>query len=69
MCIILILDDSFAVDAAYEGVEKRTFLAMALLAATHLPFLIGTILLYRKLQDSIYINTYSKLVTEQSDTD
>ena len=36
-------------DAAYEGVMKRTFVAMFVLVATHLPFLIGIVLMYRKL--------------------
>ena len=37
------------VDAAYEGLMKRTFIAMLLLMASHLPFLIGIVLMYRKL--------------------
>ena len=36
-------------DAAYEGVEKRTFLAMALCVACYLAILIGVLLLYPKL--------------------
>lgn len=36
-------------DAAYEGLMKRTFVAMIVLLATHLPFLIGIIFMYRKL--------------------
>lgn len=37
------------VDAAYEGLRKRTFGAMLVLLATHLPFLIGIVFMYRKL--------------------
>lgn len=36
-------------DAAYEGLMKRTFAAMIVLLATHLPFLIGIVFMYRKL--------------------
>ena len=36
-------------DAAYEGLMKRTFVAMIVLLVTHLPFLIGIIFMYRKL--------------------
>ena len=37
------------VDAAYEGLMKRTFVAMLVLMATHLPFLTGIVVMYRKL--------------------
>ena len=37
------------VDAAYEGVKKRTFLPMLLIVGLHLPFLIGITILYKKL--------------------
>ena len=37
------------VDAAYEGLMKRTFVAMLLLLTSHLPFLIGIVTMYRKL--------------------
>ena len=37
------------VDAAYEGLMKRTFVAMLVLLATHLPFLIGIIFMYGRL--------------------
>lgn len=58
------------VDAAYEGMEKRTFLAMILLAATHLPFLVGLLLLYKPLQAEQASNThYSKLNSDQSDNE
>lgn len=38
-----------AVDAAYEGIGKRTFLAMALCSACYSAILIGVLLLYSKL--------------------
>lgn len=57
-----------AVDAAYEGMEKRTFLPMILLAGTHLPFLIGMVLLYWKLREQDgHSKGYSKLDTDQTD--
>ncbi len=37
------------VDAMYEGFKKRTFVAAALLATLHLPFLVEIIVLYKKL--------------------
>jgi len=37
------------VDAAYEGVQKRTFLAMAVMTCLLAPFLVILILLYPKL--------------------
>ena len=36
-------------DAAYEAIQKRTFLAMIILGGLHIPFLIEIIILYRKL--------------------
>ena len=36
-------------DAAYEGMQKRTFLAMAIMIASHLPFLVIFIVIYHKL--------------------
>ena len=38
-----------AVDAAYEGMGKRTFLAMGLCLVLYLAILIGVLLLYPKL--------------------
>ena len=38
-----------AVDAAYEGMDKRTFLAMALCLAWYSAILIGVLLIYPKL--------------------
>ena len=38
-----------AVDAAYEGPQKRTFLAMAICIACYLLILIGVLVLYPKL--------------------
>ena len=40
------------VDAAYEAVQKRTFLPMVILIATHLPLLVGVIVLYRWMGDN-----------------
>lgn len=39
----------YTVDAAYEGVLKRTFLSSIVMMAIHLPFLIEVIVLYSKL--------------------
>lgn len=36
-------------DAAYEGVQKRTFLFALVLALLNIPFMIEIILLYQKL--------------------
>ena len=36
-------------DAAYEAMMKRTFLAMTIMILTHLPFLIIIIVMYPKL--------------------
>lgn len=38
-----------AVDAAYEGPQKRTFLAMAICIACYMLILIGVLVLYPKL--------------------
>ena len=38
-----------SVTAAYESVQKRTFLPMAITIAIYLPFLLGLILLYSTL--------------------
>jgi hypothetical protein len=37
------------VDAAYEGMMKRTFLAMCLMIVAQLPFLIVFLFMYQKL--------------------
>jgi len=37
------------VDAAYEGFQKRTFIPMIILISTHLPLVVGVIVLYHKL--------------------
>ena len=47
--MINIQNNNIIVDAAYEGLLKRTFVAMIVLLATHLPFLTGIIFMYRKL--------------------
>lgn len=38
-----------AVDAAYEGMQKRMFLAMLILLFLHVPMLLEILLLYKKL--------------------
>ncbi len=38
-----------AVDAAYEGMQKRTFLAMLILLSLHVPMLVEILFLYKKL--------------------
>ena len=54
-------------DAAYEGIQKRTFLGMLLLAAVHIPFLVGIIIMYRKLGEKhVDQSLYSELAS--SDT-
>ena len=53
-------------DAAYEGQLKRTFVAMLVLLAAHLPFLIGIIFMYRKL-DFKPIESVFKDFKEDSD--
>lgn len=40
---------TLTVDAAYEGIGKRTFLAMALCLLCYFAILIGILLFYRKL--------------------
>ena len=37
------------VDAAYEGMQKRTFLVTMVLAFIHIPFIVEVIVLYPKL--------------------
>ena len=39
----------FIVDAAYEGMMKRTFLAMIIMILAHLPFLLFFACMYSKL--------------------
>ena len=55
-------------DAAYEGARKRTFVAMLVLVATHVPFLVGIVVMYRKLglkpNESAFMN-----LREDSDSD
>ncbi len=38
-----------AVDPAYEGMQKRTFLAMLILLSLHVPMLVEIVFLYKKL--------------------
>ena len=61
------------VDAAYEGLKKRTFAAMILLMITHLPFLIGIIIMYKKLgakpADSAFKDIDDDSLTSESETE
>lgn len=52
------------VDAAYEAVEKRTFLPMAIKILTFIPVLIGLIALYKFLQPVNEEPSYSELPSE-----
>lgn len=54
-------------DATYEGMQKRTFLAMILLAFTHLPFLVGIIIFYRQLKYVRVPDGYSAIDNNQED--
>ena len=62
-----------AVDAAYEGMMKRTFVAMIVLLATHLPFLTGIIIMYRKLgskpTESAFKDSEEETDNSESDMD
>lgn len=51
------------VDAAYEWMQKRTFLGVMIMAALHLPFLLGIIVsyVYQKLKYSQPYSKYSKV--------
>ena len=59
------------VDAAYEGLMKRTFIAMLVLMASHLPFLIGIVILYRKLGSKPMESAFTDLEEDEveSETD
>ena len=61
----MILSSYFTVDAAYEGVQKRTFLAMLLCAVFYALILVGMLLLYPKLAPP----TPSKANEEDSDSE
>ena len=52
------------VDAAYEAVQKRTFLPMAIKILTFIPVLIGLIALYKVLQPANEEPSYSELQSE-----
>lgn len=52
------------VDAAYEAVQKRTFLPMAIKIITFIPVLIGLIALYKVLQPTTEEPSYSELQSE-----
>lgn len=51
------------VDAAYEGIGKRTFLAMALCSLCYFAILLGILLFYRKLAPP----SHSKPTGEESE--
>ena len=57
----------FPVDAAYEAVQKRTFLPMSIKIITFLPVLIGLIVLYKYLQPASEEPSYSELPSEEED--
>lgn len=58
-------------DAAYEGMMKRTFLPMIIMIIAHLPFLIIFVLMYRKLGPPRSYDNDTSLLKESdsSDTD
>ena len=45
--------DYYAVDAVYEGAQKRTFLISAVVLVLYLPFIVEFIVLFRKLGPQI----------------
>lgn len=49
-CYSFVLLVSFSVDASYEAVGKRTFLAMTIMLLTHIPCLVLFLALYTKLK-------------------
>lgn len=55
-------------DATYEGFMKRTFVAMLLLIATHLPFLIGIAILYKRFTIKSKGDTFDDLEANNMDT-
>ena len=55
-------------DAAYEGMQKRTFLAMVLLMFSHLPFLVGIIVFFQKLNYVVPPSGYSEIDKHDNDT-
>ena len=58
----------FPVDAAYEAVQKRTFLPMSIKIITFLPVLIGLIVLYKYLQPPAGEEpSYSELPSEEEE--
>ena len=58
---------STTVDAAYEAVQKRTFLPMAIKILTFIPVLIGLIVLYKYLQPASEEPSYSEVPTEEEE--
>lgn len=63
--IIVLPFSNSTVDAAYEAVQKRTFLPMAIKIMTFIPVLIGLIVLYNYLQPASEEPTYSELQSEE----
>ena len=64
----------YAVDAAYEVLQKRTVLAMGLLMLVYIPFLVGILLMYRQLENPPSLNTAANNTSdsessESSDSD
>ena len=58
------------VDAAYEGVQKRTFLSMTIKIANFLPILFGLFALYRLLEPQETTNEVSEDPSkEEEETD
>ena len=57
-------------DAAYEGMEKRTFVAMILLAGLHLPFLLEVVVFYQRLRFKVVAPAgYDKIENTNNDSD
>jgi cbb3-type cytochrome oxidase subunit 3 len=57
------------VDAAYEGLMKRTFVAMIVLLVTHLPFLVGIVFMYRKLGSKPKESAFKESEEENDDSE
>ena len=57
------------VDAAYEGVQKRTFLAMLIKIATFVPVLLGLLVCYTQFKPKQKDYTSSSSDGEGSDTE
>lgn len=57
------------VDAAYEGLMKRTFVAMVVLIAAHLPFLSGIMFMYKKLGSKPKESAFKQSKEESDDSE